>query len=151
LPLDAIMETTCGIYLYSVPARKFLIGHATRSKNSWSIPKGLKDEGEDDLKAAIRELEEETGIVFGDLDVVGIHPLPPVQYKKQKKVLSSFLVITNTDLSEKKLVCHSLVNGKFPEIDKFMWADADTVRSMAHETQAHNMDLVEEILKREGF
>jgi 8-oxo-dGTP pyrophosphatase MutT (NUDIX family) len=140
------MQTTCGIYLYNLSTKKFLIGHATRSKSSWSIPKGLKDEGEDDLTAAIREMEEETGIVFAELDVLCVHPLPPVQYKKQRKILSSFLVITATDLSARKLVCHSLVNGKFPEIDKFLWVSAEELRAMAHETQVQNMDEIEQLL-----
>lgn len=140
------MQTTCGIYLYSTRTGKFLIGHATGSRNLWSIPKGLKDKSEDDLKAAIREMEEETGIAFRELNVISIHPLPPVRYKKQKKVLSSFLLITDTDLDSRKLVCSSLVNGKYPEIDRFLWVSGKDLRKMAHETQVQNMDMIEQLL-----
>ena len=34
---------------------------AKKDEGAWSIPKGLIEEGEDDLKAAKREFEEETG------------------------------------------------------------------------------------------
>jgi putative (di)nucleoside polyphosphate hydrolase len=141
------MDITCGLYLYNKATKKFLLGHATRSRSSWSIPKGLKDKGEDELQAAIRETEEETGLKISELDVENIYRLPPVVYKKQKKILASFLVMINTDLSDRKLVCHSLVNGTFPEIDRFIWADAAQVREMAHEAQVRNMDRIEQLLK----
>lgn len=143
------MDITCGIYLYNTHTQKFLIGHATRSKASWSIPKGLKDEGEDELKAAIREMEEETGLDLNRLDVLAIHPLPQIQYKKQKKLLASFLVITATDLHDTKLVCRSLVNGQFPEINKFMWVDIGEMGRMVHEAQVQNIPLIKELLEQE--
>lgn len=142
------MVTTCGIYLYSVPMKKFLLCHATRSRSSWSIPKGLPEPGETALEAATREMEEETGIRLNELEVLGINELPPVQYKKQSKTLVSFLVIINNDMQERKLVCSSYVDGKFPEIDRYEWVDADTFCKMAHETQIRNIETIKKLLPR---
>lgn len=142
------MDITCGIYLYSAHTQKFLIGHATGSRASWSIPKGLKDEGEDELRAAVRELEEETGVSLEKLDITAVYPLPQVRYKKQKKILASFLVVTTTDLQDTKLVCRSLVNGRFPEIDKFMWVDLEEMGRMVHEAQVQNIPLIKELLEK---
>lgn len=140
------MTITCGIYLYSVPMKKFLLCHATGSRNQWSIPKGLPDEGETEFAAASRELKEETGIKLDELSVRAVHELPQVKYRKQKKTLISFLVITDTDLSGHKLVCESYVDDKFPEVNKYQWVDAVTFCRMAHETQVQNMDRIKELL-----
>jgi 8-oxo-dGTP pyrophosphatase MutT (NUDIX family) len=40
---------------------RILLGHATRSPR-WDIPKGLSEPGESLRNAAVRELEEETGL-----------------------------------------------------------------------------------------
>ena len=52
---------SCGIVL----ARKATDGYVTlllRAWHHWDFPKGLREEGESALQAAIRELGEETGI-----------------------------------------------------------------------------------------
>jgi len=58
------MKTSAGlVILYD---NKILLVHPTGSKwyGTYSIPKGLIEEGEDSLEAAIRETEEEIGIKF---------------------------------------------------------------------------------------
>lgn len=48
----------------------FLFCHPTSrnySYNSWDLPKGHVEKGEDDLSAMIRELKEETGLNYDDL------------------------------------------------------------------------------------
>lgn len=52
----------------------------------WSIPKGVPDEGEDDLEAvARRETWEETGVVAGELT-----PLGHADYTKSRKRIHGF-------------------------------------------------------------
>jgi 8-oxo-dGTP pyrophosphatase MutT (NUDIX family) len=51
---------TCGVLV--TDGARLLLGHATRSPR-WDIPKGLADPDESPLAAALRELEEETGLV----------------------------------------------------------------------------------------
>lgn len=142
------MVTTCGIYLFSVPQSKFLLCHATRSKaNMWSIPKGLKEPDESCFESAIRELFEETGIEAGNLDVRLCKELPATKYRKQNKILQSFLLATDTDLISVKLRCISLVKEGYPEIDKYKWAGIDEVEILAHESQRENMPIIKELLK----
>ena len=90
------MKTTCGIYLYSTALKKLLVCHATNASwKTWSIPKGLKDPGEESFIAATRELKEETGIDLRKISVLNVRELPAVKYKKQNKTLEAFLVITD--------------------------------------------------------
>src|SRR5688572_25105811 len=116
------MIVTCGTYLYSTILNKFLVCHPTRTRwNNWSIPKGVMEKGEDVYQVCVRELDEETGIKVSNLNVVAQHPLPARKYQKQEKSLESFLLITDTDLSQHHFTCN-LVEGKdFPENDKWKW------------------------------
>lgn len=142
------MVTTYGIYLYSSLQQRLLLCHATRSRNSWSIPKGLKEEGETDIEAAYRELFEECGISADELKDPLIHPLPLQKYMKQNKYLCSFLLVSNADLSDKKLKCISLVNGAFPEVDKYKWVEIPEFRELAHESQVKNLNEIERIIEQ---
>ena len=55
---------------------KMLLVHPTNSKwwNSYSIPKGHVDPGEDIIDAAIRETYEETGIIINRKEIVSKNP-----------------------------------------------------------------------------
>jgi 8-oxo-dGTP pyrophosphatase MutT (NUDIX family) len=143
------MKTTCGIYLFNLHTRQFLLCHATRSRfDQWSIPKGLPDENESCYDAAIRELYEETGIKLEDLRVIQIKELPAVKYKKQNKLLQPFLLVTDTDLSSFEFSCISMVNDKYPEVDKYGWAGFDEMKTLAHESQRVNLPLIESEVKK---
>jgi 8-oxo-dGTP pyrophosphatase MutT (NUDIX family) len=143
------MLITCGIYLYSTRMKKLLVCHATNSPwNSWSIPKGLKDEGEDAFTAAVRELYEETGIELGKTGVFKKHTLPPVNYRKQKKTLESFLILTDADLEHFPLVCISHTEKSIPEVDRWKWIPPEMITSLLHESQAANNELIKELITK---
>lgn len=140
------MVVTCGVYLYSTLQKAFLLCHATRSRMTmWSIPKGLPDENESCRDAAFRELYEETGIEVNTLHVLYESQLPAVRYKKQRKLLESFLVVTDTDLNDFSFRCRSMVDGKFPEVDKFRWVGFEEMEKLAHEAQIANLPLLKEL------
>lgn len=142
------MEITCGIFLYSVKAGKFLIGHAARTrKNNWSIPKGLKDPGESELEAALRELNEETGINLKPENILFAFSLSPSMYKTRKKILNAFLIITDLDPEILELSCSSLVNDEYPEIDKFKWVKPEEMSEYIHESQTALLPEIEELLQ----
>jgi 8-oxo-dGTP pyrophosphatase MutT (NUDIX family) len=141
------MVITCGIYLYSTKQKKMLICHATNSPwNKWSIPKGLKDNGEDEFHAAIRELREETGIIFENLHVIETHLFPPVKYKKQNKILISYLVITDSDFENFPFTCHSYTRNALQEVDKWKWESLESAASMIHESQQENIPQIKELI-----
>jgi predicted NUDIX family NTP pyrophosphohydrolase len=85
--------------------------------NSWSIPKG-EIENEEDLKdTAIREFEEETGIVLTNKDKENIFYLGEV--KNKNKIVYVFAL--EKDLGDEVKVKSNLVKtkfGEFPEVDK---------------------------------
>ncbi len=56
---------------------------------SWQLPQGGLDEEEEPYQAVIREVEEETGITAGDLQLIAPHPEPlvyelPLQARRNK-------------------------------------------------------------------
>lgn len=139
---------TCGIYLYSTSQQRLLVCHATHSPwNRWSIPKGLKDEGETSFDAAIRELYEETGLKYKELHIISKHALKPVNYQKQKKILESFLLITDVDLSHQTFICHSHTEKSFPEVDSWKWITLEQAVKWLHEAQQKNLEEIEQLVK----
>lgn len=53
-------RTSCGVLV--TDGERLLLGHATRSPR-WDIPKGTAEPGESFAAAAVRELDEETGLI----------------------------------------------------------------------------------------
>ena len=140
---------TCGIFLYSIQTRKFLACHATNSPwNKWSIPKGLKDKGENSLGAAVRELKEETGLDIEKLNILEVYPLPPVKYKKQNKILEPFLVVTDTPLDNYLFECQTFAKDNLPEIDKWKWIGLDEITKYLHDSQHENVELIASLLDK---
>lgn len=146
------MIETCGIYLFSTRKKGLLICHATRTRaDQWSIPKGLKDDGENGFEAASRELKEECGIDLHKLNILSCTPLPERHYKKQKKKLYSWLIVTDSSIPDEDLHCTSMVNGKYPEIDKYGWASFEQAEQFLHESQIENLSVIREALRKEGL
>ena len=63
---------TCGVFI--TDGNQVIVCHPTGSswKNGWSLPKGLKDNDENEIDAAIREVKEETGLEVYDIHLLGI-------------------------------------------------------------------------------
>ena len=127
------METTCGFFIID-ENNKILIVHPTNAKDTiWSIPKGRLDNGETELEAAYREVNEETNIDL--LNYEGkIIPLGRAKYKKRRKILCAFVFEYNGIFKE-KLKCKTFVKRKFPEVDKYKWVTFKKAFELIHETQ----------------
>ena len=100
-------KVTCAVIVQD-PTGAILAVHPTghRFNQDWSLPKGLANEGEFDVIAALRELEEETGL-SGDFNVqdLGVHP-----YIKGKDI-HLYKLLTGTEFTEELLLnrfCKSL-------------------------------------------
>ena len=120
-------STSCGVVI--TDGTQLVLGHVTRGK-WWDLPKGGMNPGESFLEAAVRELEEETGLVA---DAVALSPLGVFNYKPKKTlVLYLWRVASMPDPSN--LFCRSTFKDSkgrnVKELDKFKtvsWAEAENL------------------------
>ncbi|MCA0001861.1 MULTISPECIES: NUDIX domain-containing protein [unclassified Mesorhizobium] len=117
------------IYRRNAGALQFLLVHpggpfwARKDEGAWSIPKGLVDEGEDELKAARREAEEELGVAInGDFQPVGSYRQPG------GKIVSAWSVEADVDTDAIRSNMFTMEwpprSGSmkaFPEVDRAGW------------------------------
>jgi putative (di)nucleoside polyphosphate hydrolase len=119
--LDAI-AVSCGTLVVDA-GRRLLLGHVTHTPR-WDIPKGLQDPGETLLEAAMRELFEETGLVFAPERFAEIGR---IDYRRDK-ALHLFRVDVGADLCALDgLACtsffpHRSTGKPTPEMDGYRWA-----------------------------
>ncbi len=140
------MEVSCGFYLVDKRTGLLLIGHITNTPNSFSIPKGLKDLGESDWDAAVRELREETSIEYHNLNVIYQYEFDLVKYEKYPKQLKAYLSIFDNDMPYTH--CSSMFLTKegveMPEIDYFKWVTINEAYSYLTGPQLINLKQIEE-------
>jgi predicted NUDIX family NTP pyrophosphohydrolase len=129
------MKKSSGILIYRKKNGKvqvFLVhpgGPFWKNKdlNSWSIPKG-EIENEEDLKnTALREFEEETGIVLTDEDKEKIFYFGEV--KSKNKIVYVFAL--EKDLGDEIKIKSNLVKTEFeefPEVDKGEYFDLEIAK-----------------------
>lgn len=150
------MKVSAGILVYKFVAGRafFLLAHPggpyyqKKEEGVWTIPKGLAEEGEDYLKTAIREFEEETGLT---LLTNGIEALPVVRYKNGKWLYSYAVEADLGDLSafksntfETEWPPKSGMKMVFPEIDRIAYFDAATAVLMIHPVQKELIEYIQQ-------
>src|ERR1051325_3487569 len=72
----AAKSTSCGVII--TDGKRLLLGHATGSPR-WDIPKGMAEAGESFAAAAVRELQEETGLTVTEAE---LRPLGGHTYRR---------------------------------------------------------------------
>ena len=123
--MKSSLPVSCGTLVVN-SAGLLLLCHVTNTAR-WDIPKGMRDEGEDTLGAAIRELREEAGVAF---DAARFEELGEFSYRRDKR-LHLYRVQAGDELGELAgLVCtsffpHSVSGKPIPETDGFRWAARD--------------------------
>jgi 8-oxo-dGTP pyrophosphatase MutT (NUDIX family) len=110
------LVTSAGVIV--TDGRHILLGHATNSPR-WDIPKGIAEPGESFVAAAVRELEEETGLMVpaDAMRDLGVHAYRP------GKDLALFAWAPPEMPLPDRLVCRSMFalrsGAMVPEFDKF--------------------------------
>ena len=121
-PTAASAPLSCGTLVVNAAGR-LLLCHVTGTAH-WDIPKGMQDDGESPLAAAMRELREEAGVVF---DAARFVDLGCFDYRPDKR-LHLFRVDAGDELGElASLVCtsffpHHATGLSTPEADGYRWA-----------------------------
>jgi 8-oxo-dGTP pyrophosphatase MutT (NUDIX family) len=116
---------SCGVLVFERGAGRLLLGHATGTAR-WDIPKGVADDGEAPLQAALRETAEETGLA---LDAETLLDLGRFAYYRGKDLHLYAALVEPVDVAS--LRCTSTfvdVRGRtVPEMDRFAWVGLDAV------------------------
>jgi predicted NUDIX family NTP pyrophosphohydrolase len=123
---------------------------AKKDLGAWSIPKGELTEGEEPLRAAIREFREETSF-----DVAGeFLPLSPVKQKSGKMVIA-WALEGDCDPQEMRSNTFSMEwppkSGKqreFPEADRGAWFGIEEARTRIVSGQAPLLDELARLVPR---
>jgi len=125
--------TTHGILLLAESA-ELLLCHSTGNRH-WDIPKGLADDGESSVAAAVREAREECGIA---LDPAALHPLGRFAYRPEKDLELHAALIERIDPAT--CVCISTFVDRFgrtrPEMDAFRWTALSEVGAYCAKSMA---------------
>ena len=112
---------SCGVIVRRV-AGELLLCHAT-GRNYWDIPKGVRDEGETSMDAALRELREEAGIELdeGQLRDAAVH-----RYLPRKDLHLFVLDPPDPSLEIDQCRCSTHYTPRYgtreiPEVDDYRW------------------------------
>jgi putative (di)nucleoside polyphosphate hydrolase len=141
-----------GIIVLNKQNKVFVAKRIDNSKNFWQMPQGGVDEGEDFLKAAYRELEEETSIksveLIKELDGTITYELPDRllgiiwkgKYKgqKQKWFLMKFIG------KEQEIN----IQTKNPEFLEWKWIELEQITEFVVDFKLHVYKTIKEKVKK---
>lgn len=121
---------------------------AKKDEGFWGIPKGLVEDDEPQVDAAVREFEEETAISI-DTSKKSFIPLGEVKQKSGKRVhawafegdVDPAAVVSNT--FEMEWPPHSGRKQTFPEIDRGAWFSMPAAREKINAAQRSFLDRLE--------
>ena len=141
-----------GIIVLNKENKVFVAKRIDNSKNFWQMPQGGVNKGENLLKAAYRELEEETSIIsvelIKELDDSISYDLPDHllgiiwkgKYKGQKQ--KWFLMKFTGD--EKEINIHT----KNPEFLEWKWVELDQITQLVVDFKLHVYKQLQEKIKK---
>ena len=117
-------KLSCGVVL----VRATDVGYVTlmlRAWHHWDFPKGLREQGEEPVQAALRELREETGIASVEFDW-GERSIETGPYSRGK---TARYYLAHTD--EENVVLGPSPDTGEPEHHEWRWVNFDEAYDMA--------------------
>ena len=146
------LRSGVGIVVLNKENKVFVAKRIDNPKNFWQMPQGGVDEGEDFLKAAYRELKEETSIksveLIKELDGTITYELPDrllgliwkgkYRGQKQKWFLMRFIGVDN----------EINIKTKFPEFLEWKWVDLDKITDLVVDFKLHVYKEVKDKVKK---
>lgn len=119
------------------PNKKVII--VNQNGNSWSLPKGHLDKGENYLQAAVREIEEETGVKQLDfIEELGSYQrykigLEADEDKSELKNIKIFLFTTN----------ETVLKPQDPDNPEARWVEPDKINEyLTHQKDKQFIELI---------
>jgi len=144
------------VYRRAVDGIEVLLVHpggpywAKKDDGAWSLPKGEYEPGEDPLRVALREFEEETGRPPPDHSEA--EPMGE-QRQASGKIVTAWAVEGDVDVSdirsntfEMEWPPRSGRTQEFPEVDRAGWFDLETAREKLIRGQVGFLDRLEALL-----
>jgi len=123
---------------------------AKKDDGAWSLPKGIIDPGEDELLAAIREFEEETGFTV-EGDFIALTP----RRQPSGKIIWAWAIEGDCDPAAMKSNTFSIEwpprSGKmaeFPEADRIEWFDIESAKVKIIKGQIGFIEEFENFIRR---
>ena len=150
---DALpLRSGVGIVLLNKENKVFVARRIDNPKNFWQMPQGGVDKGEDFLKAAFRELKEETSIrsveLIEELEGTITYELPErllgiiwkgkYRGQKQKWFLMRFIG-EDSEIN---------INTKHPEFLDWKWIELDLITDLVVDFKHHVYQEVKEKVKK---
>ena len=146
------LRSGVGIVVLNKENKVFVAKRIDNPKNFWQMPQGGVDEGEDFLKAAYRELEEETSIknvkLIKELDGTITYELPDrllgliwkgkYRGQKQKWFLMRFVGVDN----------EINIKTKHPEFLEWKWVELDKITDLVVDFKLHVYKEVKDKVKK---
>jgi predicted NUDIX family NTP pyrophosphohydrolase len=153
-------KLSAGVLLYTIVGTrlKVLLVHpggpfwAKKDLGAWSIPKGEYDPGQDARDTALRELEEETGLVLESADLTPLHTVT----QGSRKVVTAWAAEHDFDVTT--LVSNTFEMEwpkgtgvrEFPEVDRAEWFTPAEARRKVLTAQADFIDRLMAKLREDG-
>ena len=146
------LRSGVGIVVLNKENKVFVAKRIDNPKNFWQMPQGGVDEGEDYLKAAYRELEEETSIknveLIKELDGTITYELPDRllgliwkgKYRGQRQKWFLMRFTGNDDEIN--------INTKKPEFLDWKWIELDLITDVVVDFKQHVYKEVKEKVKK---
>jgi putative (di)nucleoside polyphosphate hydrolase len=146
------LRSGVGIVVLNKENKVFVAKRIDNPKNFWQMPQGGVDEGEDFLKAAYRELEEETSIknveLIKELNGTITYELPDrllgliwkgkYRGQKQKWFLMRFVGMDN----------EINIKTKHPEFLEWKWIELDKITDLVVDFKLHVYKEVKDKVKK---